>query len=184
MSDRIGALSADLRERSFAIIPELYPAPQVVALRDVMGRLYRDLGSPRPYGEGVQWLGENLEVSQTGFVIHKLLGFTRELHRGLLAHGAVELVRGALGRDMHLEMVAGVVTDHTRPFFQWHMHVGGIDDEAYRRRGLRPMFTKPERIAMLVYLDEMGPDTGQLLIYPRKITDPIEPPFPATERHW
>ena len=184
MSDAIDAWSRQLRDESYTVMPGLYAPDRVADLRAVMERLYRDLGSPPPYGQGVRWIAENLEVSSTGFVIHKLLGFTRALHHGLLPREAVEVVRRVLGADMHLEMVGGVISDHTRPFFEWHMHVGGIDDEAYRRNGLRPTFTSPQRVAMLVYLDEMRAESGQLLVYPRKVTDPIDPPFPVGQTHW
>jgi hypothetical protein len=80
--------------------------------------------------------------------------------------------------------VAGVVSDHTRPFLEWHMPVGGIDDERYRRQGLLPRFERPERISMLVYLDDMDERSGQLLVYPRKITDPMTPPQPISSRAW
>ncbi|HJL16291.1 MAG TPA: phytanoyl-CoA dioxygenase family protein [Sandaracinaceae bacterium LLY-WYZ-13_1] len=182
---RVDAAVEQLRGRGFAVLPGLYDADRVARLRAALGDVYRDAGEPTPYrAEGVAWPAENVEISATGFVVHKLLGFTPALRHGLLAPDAVAVVRGALGDAMHLEMVGGAVTNHVRPFFRWHMHVGGIDDETYRRRGWRPTFARPQRVAMLVYLDEMGPGTGQLLVYPREPSDPIEPPFDVDARAW
>ncbi len=184
MSDLFAARVRQLGEESYAIWPALYDPDRVGAMRAELERVYREAGAPTPYGVGVTWLGDGIEISSTGFVVHKLLGRSRTLHRDLLSREAVDLVRGVLGQDMHLEMVAGVVCDHTRPFFEWHMHVGGIDDELYRRQGLLPRFERAERISMIVYLDEMDEHSGQLLVLPRKITDPMTPPQPIASRAW
>lgn len=174
-----------LCEHGFAVIPGLYAPGEIARIRHVLARVHRELGEPTPYrSDGVKWLADNVEISATGFVVHKLLGLAPELQRGVLEPELVDAARAVLGTDMHLEMVGGVVTNHERPFFEWHMHVGGIDDETYRRRGWRPTFDRPQRVAALVYLDEIGPETGQLLVYPREPTDPIEPPYPVSQRHW
>ncbi|MBX3272064.1 MAG: hypothetical protein KF729_17495 [Sandaracinaceae bacterium] len=181
---RVERLARQLRERSFAVWPALYDGEAVARLRAALERVHREAGAPAPYGEGVTWLGPGLELSATGLVIHGLLGRAPSLARGSLPADAVTIVRGALGEGMHLEAVGGVISDHRRRFFEWHMHVGGIDDEAYRRRGWRPTFDAPQRVAMIVYLDEMRADTGQLLIKPRAPADPLEPPFPISARRW
>jgi len=177
-------VTRSLRDSGFAVMQGLYDSSRVDRLRAAVGRVYAEAGSPTPYDSDVRWLGTNLQLTTTGFVVHKLLGFAPELQQGVLHPTAVEAVRGLLSDEMHLEMVGAVVANHTRPFFEWHMHVGGIDDERYRRRGWAPTFARAERVAMLVYLDEMGPGTGQLLVHPRKVTDPLEPPFPRHETHW
>jgi len=184
MSVRTEGLGRQLRDESYAVCPGLYGAEEVALLREELARVHREAGSPVPYGEGVTWLSENVELSSTGFVVHKLLGRAAGLSRGLLPAEVVAVARSVLGDDMHLEMVAGVVSDHTRPFFEWHMHVGGIDDERYRRDGLRPRFERAERVSMLVYLDEMNERSGQLLVLPRKITDPIEAPYDVASKRW
>ena len=184
MSARVEELAHQLASESYAVWPALYSPAQIEAMRSELARVYREAGAPVPYGEGVRWLGNDVELSSTGFVVHKLLGRAASLQQGLLPPEAIAIVRRVLGDDMQLEMVAGVVSDHTRPFFEWHMHVGGIDDERYRREGLRPRFERPERISMLVYLDEMREDSGQLLVLPRRIDDPLEPPYPIASRRW
>jgi hypothetical protein len=178
------AKAQQLVEDSYAVLPGHYEAAKVERIRGALAELYERLDTPPMYSKEPVWLGENLEVSGTGLVLHKLLGFDPSLHRDLLDAEIVEIVRRALGRDMHLEFAGAVITDRTRPFFRWHNHVGGIDDERYRRLGLRPAIEEIERVAMLVYLDEMGSDTGQLIIHPQRVSGAARPPGPVDELHW
>lgn len=175
---------AALRDDCFAVLPGLYPPADVERLRACVSSVYESLGSPVPYGEGSVWPAENVEVSRTGLVLHKLLGFRPELQQGLLHPDAVEVVRGVLGERMHLEFVAALICDEKRPFFPWHMHVGGIDDERYRRLGLNPNYRRHERVAMIIYLEEMTPSSGQLLVHPRNITDAVDAPHAIELREW
>jgi hypothetical protein len=195
MSDRVAslvprqtveveALTSQLIERSYAVVPGRYDADKVARLRDGLLAIYGRLESPPLWSREPQVLGENLELSGTGLVIHKLLSFNPELHRDMLEGDIVEIIRGALGPDMHLEFAGAVITNHTRPFFKWHNHVGGIEDEKYRRLGLRPAIERPERVAMIVYLDEMGPGTGQLLIHPQRVSGAAGPPGPIEAPNW
>lgn len=173
-----------LRRSGYAVLPGLYAPDRVQALRDALERAYRAVGSPPLFHPDRVSPGEDLEISSTGFVFHKLLKFAPELAPTLLEPVAVEVLRAVLGDDMHLELVGGVLCDRTRPFFQWHTHVGGIDDERYRRAGLRPTFEQPQRVTMVLYLDDLVEGAGQLLVYPREITDPVRPPFAVDAQHW
>ena len=180
----IEALSRQLIDDSYAIIPGMYGRDKVERIRSALARIYARLDAPPMWSKAPVWIGDNLEVSGTGLVIHKLLSFDPDLHPDMLDPQVVELVRRALGEDMHLEFAGAVITDHTRPFFKWHNHVGGIDDERYRRLGLRPPIESLERVAMIVYLDEMGPNTGQLLIHPRRVSGASPPPGDVQTEHW
>jgi hypothetical protein len=178
------ALTRQLIEHSWAVVPGRYAADKVARVRDRLLAIYRRLDRPPLWSREPQELGENLELSGTGLVIHKLLTFDPELHHDLLEPDVVEIIRGTLGPDMALEFAGAVITNYTRPFFKWHNHVGGIEDEKYRRLGLRPAIERPERVAMIVYLDEMGPGTGQLLIHPRRVSGAAGPPGPIEATHW
>lgn len=184
MSASIDEQGRQLRERGSAVMPGLYPATRVERLRASLLALYERLGEPPLYAREPVWLTGDLEVSSTGLVVHKLLGFDPSLHRDILEPDLVAVVRRALGEDMRLEFVGAVIADRTRPFFAWHNHVGGIDDEAFRRRGLRPPIARPERVAALVYLDEIGPDSGQLLIWPHRLDGSAAPPLPIDLSEW
>lgn len=183
-ADDVAALSGQLARDGYAVLPGLYPSETVARLRHVVGSIYEALGAPPLFANPPQWPAETVEISTTGLVLHQLLGRSRALHRGLLDPKAIAVLRGALGEDMHLELTAALLCDHTRPFFEWHNHVGGIDDERYRRLGLRPEIERPERIAMLVYLDELREDSGQLLIYPRRVSGASAPPQDPAARAW
>jgi hypothetical protein len=180
----VEALASQLVERSYAVVPGRYGADKVARLRDGLLDIYGRLEAPPLWSQEPEVLGENLELSGTGLVIHKLLSFNPELHRDMLEPDIVAIIRSVLGPDMHLEFAGAVITNYTRPFFKWHNHVGGIEDEKYRRLGLRPAIERPERVAMIVYLDEMGPDTGQLLIYPQRVSGAAGPPAPVEQPHW
>ena len=180
----IEALSAQLIAHSYAVLPGHYAAVKVARMRATLEGIYRRLDTPPLWSQAPRWINEDLEVSGTGLVVHKLLKLYPELHRDLLEPDVVEVVRGALGHDMHLEFIGAVITDRSRPFFKWHNHVGGIEDEKYRRLGLRPPIERPERVAMIIYLDEMGPDTGQLLIHPRRVSGASGPPQGVEAQQW
>lgn len=184
----VEALATQLIERSYAVVPGCYGPEKVARLREglleIQGAIFDQVESPALWSREPRVLGENLELSATGLVIHKLLSFSPALHRDLLEPDIVEIIRTVLGPDMHLEFAGAVITNYTRPFFKWHNHVGGIEDEKYRRLGLRPAIERPERVAMIVYLDEMGPDTGQLLIHPQRVSGAAGPPGPVDQPRW
>ncbi|MEZ4372603.1 MAG: hypothetical protein R3B07_17385 [Polyangiaceae bacterium] len=184
MTSLVAQATRQLQQECFAVLPGLYGAAEVERLKSCVCSVYESLGSPVPYGEGSEWPTENVEVSRTGLVLHKLLNFSPELQQGLLHPDAVEVVRGVLGERMHLEFVAALICDDRRPFFPWHMHVGGIDDERYRRLGLTPNYRRHERVAMIIYLEEMSEGSGQLLVHPRDINDATEAPHPTDLREW
>ncbi len=177
-------LARQLFEHSYAVVPGRYAADKVARVRERLLAIHGRLDGPPLWSREPQVLGENLELSGTGLVIHKLLTFDPELHRDLLEPDIVEIIRGVLGPDMRLEFAGAVITDYTRPFFKWHNHVGGIEDEKFSRLGLRPAIESPERVAMIVYLDEMGPGTGQLLIHPRRVSGAAGPPGPVESMQW
>jgi hypothetical protein len=178
------ALANQLIERSYAVLPDYWDPAKLARVRRSLTELYERLDQPPLWSRKPRWLGDNVEISNTGLVIHKLLSFVPQLHADLLDAELIALIRATLGADMHLEFAGAVISDHTRPFFQWHNHVGGIEDEKYRRLGLRPAIEKPERLAMIVYLDAMGPETGQLLIHPHRVSGAADPPGPIEQPDW
>lgn len=178
------SLSRQLIEDSYAVLPGLYDAAKVSRVRSRLEALVAEIDPPQMYSKEPQWLGDNIEISATGLVLHKLLGFAPELHRDLLDPVAVDIARRALGPDMYLEFVGAIAVDHTRPFFAWHNHVGGIDDEKYRRLGAHDPIEAIERVAMIVYLDTMAPGTGQFMLHPHRVNGAMPPPAPRDEPNW
>jgi hypothetical protein len=180
----VAALSRQLVERSFAVMPGRYDLGKVERIRARIEAVHHSLGTPPLWSKQPITLEDGVEICGTGLVIHELLGRAPELSADVLESDVVEVIRGALGVDMQLEFAGAVICDHTRPFFEWHNHVGGIDDELVRRRGLRPAIEPAQRVAMLVYLDEMGPGTGQLLVHPHRLGGAAPPPQPVQRLHW
>jgi hypothetical protein len=179
---RVTAAAASLRERGHAILPALVPAPQVERMRALMHAAVAAIDPPGLHASPPQMLAPDLQLSDTGLVFHELLGRVPALQRDLLHPTAHALLREVLGEAMYLEFVGAVVCDASRPFFKWHHHVGGIDDDLARREGRLPAGEPPERVAMLIYLDELGPGAGQLRIDPARRRGPS--PHPETQRDW
>lgn len=180
----IEAHAGRLADRSYTVLEGLHEPAKVARLRAAVLDTYARLGRPPLHSKIPEWVSPNVEVSGTGLVLHELLGFAPQLEDALLHPDLVAILRRVLGPDMFLEFVAAVIADHTRPFFEWHNHVGGIDDEKFRREGLRPAIETAQRVAALVYLDPMGPGTGQLLIHPHRVSGRSGPPRDVSSRHW
>ncbi|MBW2463492.1 MAG: phytanoyl-CoA dioxygenase family protein [Deltaproteobacteria bacterium] len=169
-----------LRERGFTVLPALYREEDVQAVRACLHDLHRSMesplagGAPRP----------GVEVSPAGMVFHRLAAERPDIVPRLLHPNAVEVVRGLLGDDMVLELLAGVVSDHHRPFFEWHTHVGGVDDESTGYNREFPTFTTSERVTMLHYVEGLTDDNGPLLVLPRRVDEATEAPHPTSQEQW
>ena len=64
------------------------------------------------------------------------------------------------------------------------MHVGGVDNVVYRKRGLFPSFERCERLSVLLYLDDLTDDSGPLLVYPRVLGGSTRAPYDPTLERW
>ncbi len=176
----------EIEARGFCVLPSQYTADQVKRLRAAIVAQYTALGRPPLYSKEHKTVAENVELSSTGLVLTKVLKKSPELHEYMLDEEVVRIAQAALGPGTHLELTGAVVTNHTRPFFDWHNHVGGIDEELFRRRGERPQLPKLQRLAMIVYLDDMKEGAGRLLVHPDRNEDgsppcvePIGGPWPG-----
>lgn len=185
--------SAELREigrsitdHGYAILPGLYDEDAVAAMRAAVEQVHAEAGSPVPYLDGHEWVLEGVERSISGFVIIGLLAHAPQLQSLVMRPELVEVVRGALGEGAYAELIAGHLTDHHRPFFRWHSHVGGQDNtgKGYELVTGPSRFDRVERLAALIYLTEIGPASGQLLLYPRHVRDSYDPPHDLDATRW
>lgn len=186
-SERMKDIDAHAREidvRGFCVLPAQYPLPQVKELRRAIVEQYDALGRPPLYAKKPRTLSEDVELSSTGLVLSKLLKRCPDLQPSMLDETVVRIAQAALGKGTHLELTAAVIADHTRPFFEWHDHAGGIDQELHRRRGERPQLPKLQRLAMIVYLDEMKEGAGRLLLHPERNDDGSAPCSEARDVPW
>lgn len=174
----------DIDAQGFCVLPGQYPADQVAQLRSAIVEQYDVMGRPPLYSKCPRALGEDVELSTTGLVFTKLLKRCPELHSIMLDEDVVRIAQTSLGPGTHLELTAAVIADHTRPFFDWHDHAGGIDQELYRRRGEHPQLPKLQRLALVVYLDEMKEGAGRLLLHPERNEDCSAPCSEARNVPW
>ena len=173
-----------LRERGFTVVERSHAPETVARFRAGLLRLYEDHGAPTPYSARGEQLGPDVQLAPTGFVITRLLALFPEFADELLSAWVVEVVSRLLGRDMHLELTGAVLCDATRPFFSWHNHIGGIDVEDYRARKTWPRFIESQRVIVVLYLDDIDAEGGELRAYPRAIRDPTEAPYDQMARDW
>lgn len=162
-----------------AMMACIYTDAEQARFRSSLLDAYHALGSPALYSKAPQQVAEYAEVSGTGCVVRELLGVAPGLLdiQPLFPTPVLDRLGEVLGDGLQLEMAAGVLADHSRPFLSWHHHAGGIDDEVYRRRGksLQDLAPRAQRVSMIVYLDPMHKDTGELLVRPGFDREPQGP---------
>ncbi|MEM7155589.1 MAG: phytanoyl-CoA dioxygenase family protein [Myxococcota bacterium] len=184
MTTRAQQAAAEIRERGYAVFEDACRPDAVDFIRERITTRYTEIGSPITFARPPLEPAPDVEVSVVGLVFHQLGKHCGELAGHLLDPEVVASARAVLGDDMFLEYTAAIVNHGDRPFFPWHMHVGGVDNLVYRKKGLFPTFTRSERLTMLLYLDDLTPENGELLVYPRRLEDPTRPPFDPNDEHW
>lgn len=165
-----------LAEQGYTVFERLYDDAETAFFRDPLVRHYEALGQPVTYANPPVEPDESIEISRVGLVFHKLLQHQPAFAPVLFKPTVLETLRAFLGQQMHLEYTSAVLCHDDRPFFRWHMHVGGIDNIHYRKRQIYPTFERSERVTTLLYLDDLDDASGTLLVRPRRITDPTTPP--------
>jgi hypothetical protein len=181
---RTDACASEIDAQGFCVLPGQYQADQVTQLRAAILAQYDALGRPPLYSKHPRVVSEDVELSRTGLVWTKLLKRRPDLHHAMLDEEVVRIAQAALGPGTRLELTGAVLADHTRPFFSWHDHAGGIDQELYRRRGEHPQLPKLQRLAMIVYLDEMKEGAGRLLVHPKRNADGSAPCTEGLDVPW
>jgi hypothetical protein len=181
---RTDEATLELRERGYAVFDAAFSPEEVAFLRAEIARRYDELGRPPTFARPPLEPAPHVEISVVGLVFHRLGAHFPALATRLMKPAIVEAIRGALGADMHLEYTSAVLCNGARPFFPWHAHVGGIDNVAYRKQQIFPTFDHPERLTMLLYLDDLDDETGTLLLHPRRIHDSTRPPHDPRLEHW
>jgi hypothetical protein len=179
-----GEHAAALVERGYCRLPAGYALDAVSALRAALVERYRALGEPETWANPPLEPARGVEISKVGLVFHQLGLHVPEHADAIVAPSILEVVRASLGPRAFLEYTSAVLCRGDRPFFPWHMHVGGVDNVHYRKQALFPRFSRPERLTLLVYLDALTVDEGRLLVCPRRIDEATEPPEHPDEPAW
>ncbi len=173
-----------VRRRGYAFLDGLYDPAELAELAATLDALRARFGADALTAREPVWLADNVEVAGPGLAIYQLLGFAPAMAPRLFKPDAIAVVRELLGEDMHLELVGGVLSDETRPFTEWENHLGGIDDERWRRQGKRPRNTRINRVLHFVFLEPLDEDSGPWRVLPRSVGDPVDPPAPTRELDW
>jgi hypothetical protein len=173
-------------ERGWALFPSVVGAAECRAVVAAMEDIWSGLGRPALYSRSDQRHGADIIVSAVGMVAHGLEGRLPRARELLLPPPVAAAVGDLLGPENRLELVSGALSDETRPFLLWHHHVGGIvDAREYRKQRVRyPRFERVERLACTFYPVPLDDDHGVMLVHPRRVTDPTEPPYPDLEAPW
>jgi hypothetical protein len=169
----------------YAVFPGVLPWSVVTAMRESLESLRTEVADAPAFALTPLTPAPDVEVSCTGLVFKRLLSRRSALAEQILAAGPAAVVREVLGSDARVEQVGGVLTDHTRPFYPWHHHVGGPDDTFLRKAGLQvAVEPKPRRLSYLLYLDAVTEQDGPLLILPTPAGQPRPAQGGITDPQW
>lgn len=169
----------------YATFSAVLPRGVLTQVRDILQALKDGLSGAPAFAHTPQSPAPGVEVSCTGLVFKQLLTMRPELAELILVAGPAAVMRALLGRDARLELVGGVLTDHTRPFYPWHHHVGGPDDTHLRKAGVQVAGQPgPRRLTYLLYLDGAESDDGPLHILPTQPGRPRPAGGGITDAHW
>jgi len=174
----------DLYTKGYTVFERVWSDAEVEMLRGRLVARWQELGKPALYVIPPVSLAEDVMTGPAGLTLRRLALREPDLVPLLYKPQVIETLRRFLGPRMRLELVAGAISDKTRPFFDWHVHIDGVDDAYYDYKRPYPIYSKPERVVHLLYLDDIGDETGELLVLPRKIDDPTPPPYNQTLEEW
>lgn len=178
--------SRQILERGYCVLESAWTDAEVDELRAlILDRFAQQDPMPDKLWSTTDYeISPAVQVVYTGIVFYKLLEERPRIAELLLKPALVDALRGVLGERMTLEIVGGLVTDETRPFFAWHTHIGGYDDGELQSSDSWPKVDSADRITTLLYLDDIDDAGGVLLVYPREVGDPTAPPADPNTEPW
>lgn len=184
LSSKSATHAQEILERGFTVFDQAYDQAWVDAVRRDIVTHYEGLGRPALWSRDSQQIADDVVICMAGLTVHGLLPRFPEHSSTLLKPDIVDAFRQVLGEDMHMEVAGWVIADKQRPFFDWHIHAYGLDDSYFLRRGYWPKIDSAQRVMALLYLDDLEPDHGPLLVHPHRVGDPVDPPHDRGEENW
>jgi len=182
-SDTRDAHVSELNTRGYTIFEGAFSEDDVAFMRARSEAIYDRVKDGDPYAEPPIRLSAHVYKTNMGLNVLGVAHFDHELVGRLVHSDVVEVLRGALG-DVRFEMASIMFSNESRPFVRWHTHTAGFSEtDGNTERGW-PSFDALERITVIGYLNELTEESGELLLYPRAVSDPTAPPFDQREQHW
>ncbi|MEZ4335590.1 MAG: hypothetical protein R3B82_03090 [Sandaracinaceae bacterium] len=176
--------AAALRAEGWALLPPSHSQDDLRCFTERLDALREAHGVTALHRPEPAWVAETVEVAGPGLAFYQLLGLAPELAPRLFTDAVLAAASAALGEAMHLELVGAVMSDEARSFTEWETHLGGIDDERWRREGKRPRKPRIERLVAFLFLEPMTDETGPWRVIPRRVGDPVEPRGPLRQPDW
>lgn len=173
-----------LRAQGWAMWKRPADVARVDVLREAVGELLDAHAPEALWAAQTMPLGEHAIITPTGFAIPSLLKHRPDLRPLVLPSALLDAVTSLLGAGARLELLGMVATDRSRPFFPWHTHIDGTDESERVQANRWPRIDRLRRIFTLLYLDDIDDDGGPLLVLPRRVGDPCEPPFDVAKPEW
>lgn len=185
--DRVVAMLSrcldELTTKGYSVLEGVHSPEDVHLFRAALGRIHATLGSPPLTAPTKTDVGPSCVMSAVGLVVARLLEHAPELAPRVLHPLVRAVLLGSLGPDLEIEVIAGAVSDSARAMLPWHTHIGGPDEDLVDPSAACRTLA-PRRLSLLVYLDELAPGAGQLMIFPRRQRDPVAQPFPDARAPW
>lgn len=184
LEPRTSRHARDLLEKGYAVFESIYSEAEVAFIRNRLVERWQSLGRPELYVNPPRELAPDVTFGPAGLLFLNLATREPDLAPRLYKRPVIDAMRAVLGDDMHVELAVGTLSDQGRPFFDWHVHIGAVDDAYYNHQRTYPTFERSERITHILYLDGLSKDNSPLLVWPRKITDPTTPPYDTKLTSW
>ncbi|HYE07412.1 MAG TPA: hypothetical protein VEL07_17990 [Planctomycetota bacterium] len=161
-----------LREHGFAVLVSEFDAGELALIRAIVADAWRRAGSPPRGGE-------------FGFVMHPLIAYAPEMARFYERPRVIAVLRDLFGEEPRLVHNGGLWSDGSRSFTRWHHHRDDSgDDRDGEAAGSGGLQARIDRVLANVYVDGATPELGELLVWPRRVDDPLAGPGFPSDREW
>lgn len=154
----------DFLECGYRTLPSVFSRAECARMVELLDGYWASVGSP--------------ELSGFGLGIHPMLQKVPEMAEFCAREEIIDALREVLGDEPRL-MHSGVrVSDEkSGERLGWHEHYEW-DKSAITRR------TRPERVLFGCYVRGSIEETGPLIVLPRRVNDPIQPPLGGPHDDW
>lgn len=174
-SSQESAAQETLAGRGYVVYPGLYADDFVQSARAGILSIHEALKRPSLCQEG--WNEQAINgtgITSSGLQVGSVLADYAPAAVENFLHPEIRaLFHACLGEDFEVDVIGGCLSDETRARKPWHHHCGGPDEDR-SDPDFTPVGRPAQRLNLLVYLDDVGPKQGQLLVHPRGQADSIE----------